>query len=671
MKLYVIFLLLFFVLFEKSYSQSVEKYNESMLEVQEYLKDFEYKEALYILKGLESEGYNNANMFYRIGICYLYSTSDKSLAIKYLKDITSKISQNYNDTVPQEITVPAEAYLYLGDAYLVNYRIKEARQAYLKYSSISYLSEKQKSIASARIKNCLFARLQIDNPLPLKLENAGPKINTGIANAHACISSDGKKMVFSRSLKFYDGIYFTYQSDSGWVEPYSILTQVGSDGEYWPTSISPDGNKILFETYVDLYGHEIFESVFNGKKWSKMKKLPEPVNTKFHETDATYGPDGKTIYFSSNRSGGLGGFDIYKAIWDSLTNSYSVENLGEPVNSEGDEKSPSMIDNGKIIVFNSEDKVAVGGYDYFYSRNLGNGKWSEPLNIGYSLNTTSDDADMKFTAFASDKGVLSRFDAKGYTGNDIFFFTTPVFSTLRLIPLSGKIKVSDTTGIRNVSIALYDENTKDTAIIITPDSNGNYSTDLYPGQFSLVIKKDSSEIEKQNILIPSDFKGEIFMVENKQSEPQLPQNKITPVDSFKSQIDTLYICNILFEFNISDISPSEKIYLDQLINKLKDYRVKGIQLIGYTDAIGDSLYNRKLSLERANAVRDYLIKNKYSSKIIICRGEGSNHSIAENKLPDGNDNPNGRAINRRVEINISIDSNSIIIIKNKRLLNNK
>jgi outer membrane protein OmpA-like peptidoglycan-associated protein len=643
-----------------AFSQSDFKYTESIKEVQENLLNNDFTESLYILKKLEKDGYSNANMNYLIGVCYLNSLSNKSLSVNYLKKTINFISKDYNPDNAEEKNAPAEALLYLGDANLVNNNIKEAREWYIKYLNVSYIEESKKDIARSRLKNCLFARLQINKPLQIQLKNAGKIINTGIANSNVCISADGKKMVFLKTMKFYDAVYYSVKTDTGWLEPQNITTQIRSDGDFIPTSLSPDGTHLLLKSFADPNGNEIYESVYNGKKWAKVKRLAEPLNSKYHDIDASYGPDGSTIYFSSNRAGGYGGYDIYKAIPDDVNKTYSIENLGNSINTIGDEKSPSIIEDGKVIIFSSDYRNSIGGYDFYYSQLLNDNKWAEPLDIGYPVNTTSDDNDLKFTATSPKTGFLTRFESNGYSDNDIFFFDCPLFSTLKLIPLSGKLKINDSTysDSKDITLAVVDVAEKDTAFILNPNSDGSYFAELYPGNFNLVVNKNGKKELEQNFTIPSDYNGENFIVESTIEKP-LP---VTPVKQ-----DTIYIVDILFGFNKYEIESDEIKILSDIITGLKKYTIKNIRLNGYTDALGTEAYNQTLSSLRAQNVKEFMIGQGLTNVEITTEGKGNSLYVAKNTYARGKDNPEGRAYNRRVEILITLESNNVVVFRKNRV----
>jgi tetratricopeptide (TPR) repeat protein len=274
---------------------SSDKFTEIFEEAQEYMLSEEYHEALIILKDLRENGFENANIDYKTGICYLNSTGEKLKALPLLKKASLQVSKDYIPESVSEQNAPVETWLFLGDAYRINNDFSNAINSYRKYALVSEIPTASE-ISMKRIRECNIARLLQSKPLNIKWELLGNTINQGIANFNPVISSDGTVLVFTRRMKFYDAILISHFKDGEWQEPENITTQVGSDGEFYPTALSSDGNRLLLNSYNVLSGQDIYESTRNGTRWTKLKKLDQGVNSSFTEINGSYGPDGKTIY---------------------------------------------------------------------------------------------------------------------------------------------------------------------------------------------------------------------------------------------------------------------------------------------------------------------------------------------------------------------------------------
>jgi len=173
--------------------------------------------------------------------------------------------------------------------------------------------------------------------------------------------------------------------------------------------ISPDGEQI----FVQL-GDSVNTNIYYGKNFLKtcnqLVPFNENINSKYHEGNLSIVPDNNTLYFSSNRPGGYGGFDIYKSEKDESGEWGKAVNLGSVVNSEYDETSPFIHPNGKKLFFSSNGHKTMGGFDIFEV--TFNGKdWEEVKNIGYPINTTYDDESFSMTA----KGNSAYFSATAET----------------------------------------------------------------------------------------------------------------------------------------------------------------------------------------------------------------------------------------------------------------
>ena len=657
-----IIILIVIVFFPVSiYSQTYDKkYNESIEEVDEYLLVNEIDDALPILKKLEMEGYSNANIHFKLGQCYLNSAIDKNKAISYLEKASKNTTTNYNNDNTLEQSAPLKAFLYLGDAYRVNNRLKDAEVTYKKYRSLTKGDNKEQAIADKRIFECQIAQLFMKRPANVQFEKLNPAINKGLGNFNVCLSGDGKSLVFNRKMKFYDAIYYCTRTDGDWSEPKEITVNVGSDGEFHPTGLSPDGKRMLLTSYNHLTGFDVYESVFRDNKWRKVKLLNSSVNSAFYEIDAVYGANGKEIYFSSNRASGYGGYDLYRATIDDAGNIGIAQNLGSTINTEWDEKSPTFLNEGKMILFSSQRKPGMGGFDFFYSKLGTDGKWGAVYNSGYPLSTVSDD--LGFSAkLNNNEGLLAKYEPGSSSDEDIFNVRFDVLSRFRIVPIKGEVrlKASEEPSFKGLNLYFIDEVIKDTIGIVESPEGGKYKMDLYPGNFKLVMVKDTVGSVSQIFTIPDDeTKPDFELVSNFS-----PESRKLLVTTQSVPNDTILLADILFDFDKSAISMNERENITKLVNQLKNHNISRIELIGFSDCLGTRNYNVNLSAKRAVNVMDFLIKKGFSKDIISAKGLGDAVFVARNKNKDGSDNPDGRAYNRRVEVHLMTSDSNLIFIK--------
>jgi len=192
-----------------------------------------------------------------------------------------------------------------------------------------------------------------------------------------------------------------------------------ADGPIATVGLSSDGKTLLL-TRNDNDIYNLYTSSFDStsNSWSPITKLPREINTRSWENFASFSPTGDTIFFSSNRSGGFGGFDIYMST-KTASGWSSAKNLGESINTPFDEIAPTMSHDGKKLFFSSKGHPTMGGFDIYVSQ-LQNGKFSKPTNLGYPLNTTDDDV-FFFPIGDGSSGYISRMLNKDFGEEDIYF----------------------------------------------------------------------------------------------------------------------------------------------------------------------------------------------------------------------------------------------------------
>jgi hypothetical protein len=378
-------------------------------------KDFEKARSIYV-NILKSEP-DNAAVKYRLGICYLNSEDEKAKAIPYLEDAAQKVSEKYNESSFKETNAPVDVLFLLGSAYRVNNELDKASEAYSRYKQ--YLDPKDtydQDVVDQYLKSCSVARELQMKPVNMTVTNAGDKVNTAAPNFNAVVSGDGKTMFYTVPGKQGYDIFTSALSEAGWTTP-KLMTSVLGTGKYMKTcDISYDGNMLLL-VLEDPVNSDIFISHLVKGKWSKAEPLNKEIDTKANETHASFSPDGLTLYFTSDRKGGQGDLDIYRAALNSKSEWGKPENLGPVVNTPFNEETPFVSADGSKLYFSSEGHESMGGYDIF--RYDFTNPAAGVVNMGYPLNTTSND----LFYFPVDDGNSAYYSFKGtenYGGRDIY-----------------------------------------------------------------------------------------------------------------------------------------------------------------------------------------------------------------------------------------------------------
>jgi peptidoglycan-associated lipoprotein len=417
-------------------------------------------------------------------------------------------------------------------------------------------------------------------------------------------------------------------------------------------TFSPDGKTMVFAKGnsgkrkgaedVDLY-----LTRFRNNVWS------DPVQVNINqpnswESSPAFSPDGRTLYFSSNRKGGYGGLDLYSAQMDSRGRFSKVRNLGPEINTSGNEMFPYMSENGKLY-FSSDGHPGYGMMDLYVVNRL-NGK-TVVENLGQPVNSTGDD--FGIFLFKADRGFFTSNREGGKGDDDIYTFVNED-PNLRVVNyyLQGVTYMLRTDSTREVL-----PNTKVTLL----DGKGDIMQDFVTGNDGKFLFH-VYENEKYTLVGETDG----FLVKR---GLYTTIGKSVPLESFKELIntvtlDTLLVLdrleknkifalkNIYFGFDSAAIRKEAAVELDKLAELLEDNPEISIEMGSHTDSVDDRAYNQRLSQRRAEATVNYLIKKGIDPKRLVAKGYGEDKPIARNTNPDGTDNPAGRQRNRRTEFKI-------------------
>lgn len=368
----------------------------------------EYKKALPAYLYLLDHGLNTPNINYKTGITCLQIPGKKKQSIFYLLIASEKTTRKYNNEFSYtETKAPVETYLYLGDAYLKNNRIEKASEYYRQYKNKSH-QKKNKDIAEARLQQCQYAHKLMESPLDISFIKL-PVSLPDRYNFNAALSFDAKSIAFNSNRKDYIAVYYAKKVNHVWTPPRNISTEIESDGDYLVSSVSFDG-KTLFLVNQEQDDDDIFVSFLQKGRWTKAIPLKGRVNTIYNETHAVSTTDGKYLYIVSDRTGGKGGFDIYRLESDGNGKWNHIKNLGSGINTKEDEASPFLNKSQDTLFFSSKGHQTMGGYDIFSIPVHNPDSLQHAVNLGYPVNTTDDD--LFFLPWQGDTlGFISKTDS--------------------------------------------------------------------------------------------------------------------------------------------------------------------------------------------------------------------------------------------------------------------
>ncbi|MGM0475043.1 MAG: hypothetical protein ACQERV_12940, partial [Bacteroidota bacterium] len=396
---------------------------EDFYDAEFFFAQEEYQEALYIFQKVYDNGYqDNANINYRIGVCLLEIPGRKPEAIPYLEKAAQSISERYREGSLKEENAPPDALLFLGNAYRIDEQLDKACENYRAY--LEYLGKRddiQRIYTEKQIESCQNAKTALNNPVEYNTRNLGQLQETHPDRYNVVVSDDLSTMAFMGRNPFYNGVYISTKNEEGlWNTPLNITPSIQSDGNMDVVSLSADGKMMLLTAY-DAFDSNILISEYADDRWNRARSVGKPVNTKYYESHASFSPGGNSIYFTSNRKESLGGTDIFRSdLLEDGTWSEPV-NLGPTINTALSEESPFLSPDGSRLYFSSQGHATIGGFDLFYSEIQPDGSWGTPVNPGYPLNTTDDD--LAFSPLHLEEENVQQVYAKGNASHrDIYLF---------------------------------------------------------------------------------------------------------------------------------------------------------------------------------------------------------------------------------------------------------
>jgi outer membrane protein OmpA-like peptidoglycan-associated protein/tetratricopeptide (TPR) repeat protein len=415
-------------------------------------------------------------------------------------------------------------------------------------------------------------------------------------------------------------------------------------------TMSKDGKYLYFSQWKKVGGKtvsSIYYSVKQNSGWSEPMLLPSVNVSGYNSKQPFCTADGKYIYFASDRPGGSGKFDIWYAPLKADGTTDKPVNAGAAINTAGDEQTPFYHNSSNTLVFSSNGRQGLGGYDLFSAKGSETA-WGEPENMGFPINSSRDDiyyfADEKKSVltdaiFSSDRG----------TGCCLESYTISKAPKRKL--LHGVVRdCKENKPVANAVITLKDDS--GTIKTDTTDADGKYDFEMSKDNYRyqrVSISRDAYKDTLAAINIKSTDQSDL-LIDNLVNQ-DLCIDKIEK----KLVIKAENVVTVYFDFDKNDLKIPAAGKLDSIYTVLVASPAATIQISGYTDGLGSEAYNKKLSDRRAKACADYLVRKGIDSSRISFASFGACCPVEMEKI-NGRDNPDGRSRNRRALINISKDS---------------
>ncbi|HET6990604.1 MAG TPA: OmpA family protein, partial [Bacteroidia bacterium] len=495
------------------------------------------------------------------------------------------------------------------------------------------------------------------------------------------------------------------------------VSEINTNDHDGSIALSPTGNDLFIYRYGDIW-----KAGWNGTRWEKPKKLHQEVDARSSvEPSLCFSPDGNTLFFVSDRKGGMGGKDIWFCKKNKDGSWGAPENPGPIINTALNEDAPFITKDGNTLYFSSEGHNSMGGYDVFKSGLSADGSWGAPQNLGAPINNGGDD--IFYTPDASGNfayySTLNRYDEGDLDLYSVMYYPeVSQMAKLRigkdLIPSGSKIQVT----IKNISAEeekTYFVSSGDSITypfianqqsVVTLSADGyqsfsdtiRFNSDAYDycmQDISLVNKTETQlGLQLNSYFFDIDYAvdadtvldqladrkkareiylggltgiNQVYTAWKKSSEDialtktgsvsgtSVAANTFSPKESLRTNSNPEFALGgnpVLFDFNESFIRDDMKGQLDDVVNILKKDPNAKLQISGHADSKGSSDYNLQLSQRRANSVKNYFIISGISPERLLVEGQGENVPVAPNTRDNGEDNPEGRSLNRRVELTL-------------------
>ena len=518
------------------------------------------------------------------------------------------------------------------------------------------------------------------NPANFSIVNIGKAVNSELMDYAPVLNADEDVLIFTSRRRdgnvnedvaddnfSFEDIFIAKKENGQWKKAENIGDQINTLYHDSNLSLNMDGSQLYI--YKSENGGDIYVSNLNEDgTYSEPKPLSENINSSFSENSISESPDGQTLFFSSDRPGGFGGLDIYYSTKDKSGKWSRAKNVGDVINTEFDDDSPFIHYDGKTLYLSTKGRKGMGGYDIFKSEyDSVAQEWSEPVNLGYPINTP--DNDVFFVSTKDGKrGYYASVREDGFGYNDIYEVTIPdlvnggkpiaskdadveeekepeeknlepVETKPVLQPVTLKVRVEDNNTAETLNAKVSLTGLGDNIIIpVRRDEKRNFIFNVtYPEskKFMLTAEKDGYVFKSIEITLPAA------------KEKRREIRRKIELDPLTVGLSTV-LRNIYFEFDRVTFTQESYVELNKLEKLLSNNPNIDVEIAGHTDRVGTIIYNKDLSQRRADAVVKWLKKKGIDPRRLESRGYGKTRPLASN-----DDEFEGRELNRRVEFKVT------------------
>jgi outer membrane protein OmpA-like peptidoglycan-associated protein len=569
----------------------------------------------------------------------LKAMGENRLAFEAYRDGLAKLPMDPNR---------ATDYFTLGELAMSFGEYQTAADSYKRLLKAGPKGQRNAARAQRQLLNCEFAIKAMASPIGITPARLGEPLNNFRYQYFPALTADSRFLLFTGRLKVDNGedLYISRQEKDGSLgAPVSISPVINTAYNEGAATISGDGKTLVFVS-CDRPGSigtcDLYISRRTGNNWSKPQNLGRNVNSQAWDSQPTLSADGRTLYFTSDRRGGLGQEDIYVTTLQPDGNWSVARNLGAPVNTPGKDMAPFIHASSTTLYYVTDGLVGMGGLDVYRCELSNDNKWSVPQNLGYPLNTFENEASLFITS-DNKRGFCSRSRANepGVKSDrdrpvELFGFEVPKPVQARETSTYTQGRVFDAVTKKPIKadVQLYDLNTDQlTQFVTSDDENGDYTVVLNEGrQYAMYAAADKYLMKSLSF----DYSDKHAF------DPLTLDIYLEPVRSGRS----IVLNNLFFDTNQYELKPKSRTELNRLVGFMKQYPDVQVEVSGHTDDIGSDDDNLALSQNRAKAVHTYLISQGVKAERLRFKGYG------ESKALVANDSELHRQQNRRIELRI-------------------
>jgi hypothetical protein len=580
--------------------------------------------ALPIFEKLIEKHPNNLQLKYIYSVCALTIPGKQGVCLDNLKVVYAKNKK------------AADIDFYLAKANFLNYNFDEAITGITSYKTKSKkLSPEQIKECDQLISYCNYAKLLVPNPVSVRIENMGNIINTAAAESAPCLSDDeniiyftyrgekstgGLQNAFNQPNKdgvYYEDVYTSKQVNGIWQTPEAIKN-INTNNNEAVLFLSNDGQQLFINMDSQQDDGDIYMSKLESGTWSSPIRLAGDVNSPHWENNSSLSPDGKTLYFSSSRPGGLGGKDIYKcSLLPDGTWGYA-KNLGDKINTPYDEDAPFIHYDGRLLLFSSQGHNSMGGYDVFKTyMNVADSSWSPVENVGFPINTPGDEIHYVLSP-SGDNGYYGLGKVDGYGDFDIYKVEPGITGIMPVVAVSkGRVTIDTLPVEAEITVEVPARNTV-FRTLKSNDKTGGYRITLPIGEdYKITWKVKDFPVQTKMI---EASKATAYMLDLKDI------NFITKKDSIISVVAASdpngftgneKIDGLVYKIQVSAEYLNVKIRRrkSKKLGEIEKLMVDGIARYTLTESFATfNEVNEKLKFVRENLVEDAFVIGFYNGK---------------------------------------------------------